>query len=219
MFVMSVRRVCTDCEMASNSAVSFLSRVSNDFTRYGFMGFGFWVWVSIGVRVWVWFCSDRDYLELHGIVYFNRIETATQMCIENGNEKRQTVTVTVVTNCHGGDQMRPTSNPNCSSYLWLVNINYKLYVFWHVFKLTLCIHIHFRDSVCSDAFFCFSLECCIRKVKSVNRGALSHRLKNKGLEFKARCVHGYKKTRVYIKQNCALQKVGSMTSGLWPSRA
>ena len=51
---------------------------------------------------------------------------------------------------------------------------------------------------------CFSLECCIRKVNSVNRGTLSPRLKNKGLEFKARCVHDYKKTRVYIKQNCAL---------------
>ena len=35
---MSVRRVCMDCATASNSAVSFLSRASNDSTHYGFTG-------------------------------------------------------------------------------------------------------------------------------------------------------------------------------------
>ena len=53
---------------------------------------------------------------------------------------------------------------------------------------------------------CFSLECCIRKVSFVNRGILSHRLKNKGLEFKARCVHDYKKKRGLYKKKLRIVK-------------
>ncbi len=52
MFVMSVRRVCMDCETASNSAVSFLSRASNDSTHYGFKVHWFWV-VGSGFGFWV----------------------------------------------------------------------------------------------------------------------------------------------------------------------
>ncbi len=98
---------------------------------------------------------------------------------------------------------------------------YELYVmFFYMF-----LNLHFVYIFVLCVLTGFSLECCIRKMKSISRGALSHRLKKQRVRVQGTvrpCLQkneGLYKTKLLMKRSWVYDLGPMAYLGLWPTRA
>ena len=94
----------------------------------------------------------------------------------------------------------------------------------YVMFLDMFLNLHFVYIFVLCVLTGFSLECCIRKMKSINRGALSHRLKKQRVRVQGTvrpCLQkneGLYKTKLHFT-NSWVYDLGPMAYlGLWPAR-
>ena len=95
----------------------------------------------------------------------------------------------------------------------------------YVMFLDMFLNLHFVYIFVLCVLTGFSLECCIRKMKSINRGALSHRLKKQRVRVQGTvrpCLQkneGLYKTKLRLVKSWVYDLGPMAYLGLWPTRA